>query len=58
VEIFDVRGRRVANRDLGAHGPGSHRVSLGSGDRLPAGVYTIRLTQDDQHAIARAVILK
>ena len=57
LELFDLTGRRVADRAVGALGPGRHAVDLASGRRLPAGLYLIRLTQDARDRSLRSVHL-
>jgi hypothetical protein len=44
LELFDVAGRRVTSRDLGAPGKGDHEVSLDTRALAP-GLYLVRLTQ-------------
>lgn len=53
LDLFDVGGRRVTRRELGARGAGPHAVSLPGAD-LPAGVYWVRLDADGR-AQARRV---
>ena len=57
LELFDVSGRRVAARDVGALGPGDHVLGLVESRALPAGVYWLRLTRADQSVAARAALL-
>ena len=57
LEVFDLRGRLVLRRDLSGLGAGRHTVSLDSGARLAPGVYVLRLTQGEQVARVRGVIL-
>jgi hypothetical protein len=46
LEVLDLAGRRVAEREVGAMGPGAHTVTLSSElASLPAGVYAVRLRQ-------------
>jgi hypothetical protein len=56
LEVFDVSGRRVGRRDLGAPGAGAHVVPFSEARRLPSGVYWFRLSQDGRSAAARGVI--
>lgn len=58
LEAFDLAGRRVASRDVGALGAGSHVVKLGEGARLGCGVYVVRLTRADRTLTTRAVIVR
>lgn len=56
LEAFDLAGRRVAARDVGALGAGEHLVDLGHGARLAPGVYLLRLAQGGATRTARAVV--
>jgi hypothetical protein len=55
LEVLDVTGRRVMAREVGALGPGRHRVEVRSG--LHAGVYLVRLTEGDKVLAVRAAVL-
>jgi len=62
LEVFDLVGRRV--REIG-HGTGAGaREEIGwdgrsqAGDRVPQGVYWIRLTSDGAHVSSRTVVLE
>jgi hypothetical protein len=57
LELFDLTGRRLANRAVGGLGPGAHRVSLGP-QRLPAGVYLVRLTRGADVLLAKAAVVR
>jgi hypothetical protein len=54
IDLVDVAGRKVAHRGVGALGPGSHVVELGT--NLRAGVYWIRLVQGAEVRIVRGVV--
>ena len=58
LEMFDVGGRKIAAREVGTLGGGSHVVTLGDGRTLTSGVYLLRLTQGARSIMARAVILR
>jgi len=58
LELFDIAGRRVWSREVGALGPGEHDLPLSGGSRLPAGVYVVRLAQGGRIATARAISLR
>jgi hypothetical protein len=57
VELFDIGGRRVATRPLGALGPGVHRSRVGASD-LRAGIYFVRLTAGASVSVARVAVLE
>lgn len=58
LELYDLAGRQVLAHAVGARGPGRHRVDLTQRARLPAGVYTLVLTQGEHRATTRAVLLR
>jgi hypothetical protein len=45
LDLLDVAGRRVASRRLDGLGAGAHLLRMNEAARLPAGIYTARLTQ-------------
>jgi hypothetical protein len=58
LELFDLKGRRIASRDVGSLGAGDHLVSLSDRPDLPAGIYLVRLTQDQRALTAKACIVR
>jgi hypothetical protein len=56
LEVFDVGGRRVALRDVGAMGGGEHVLPLGRDLHLAQGLYWLRLTQGGHRATSRVVV--
>jgi hypothetical protein len=56
LEVLDVTGRRVAERDVGSWGPGRHRLELR--EELPAGVYLVRIMQGSQARVTKAVLVR
>jgi len=56
LELFDVRGRGVARRDVGELGAGPHSVTLGNG--IPAGVYWLRLSEAGAVRTLRGVVTR
>jgi hypothetical protein len=58
LELFDLRGRRIAAREVGSLGAGDHLVPLSERGNLPAGVYLIRLTQGSRMLTAKACVVK
>lgn len=57
LELIDVTGRRVAGREVGSLGPGSHAVRLGDDGGIRPGVYFVRLSRGAKVALARVTIL-
>jgi tripartite motif-containing protein 71 len=59
LELIDVVGRRVAFREVGGLGAGTHTVDLASagGRTIEAGVYFMRLSQGENAAVRRLVVL-
>jgi hypothetical protein len=57
LELVDVKGRRVAVREVGVLGAGRHSVDLAAGQKLRAGIYLVRLTQGRHQRATRAVVL-
>ena len=57
LEVFDAQGRAVARRDLGALEPGAHVESFAEASALRAGLYWLRLTQGENRATARVVLV-
>jgi hypothetical protein len=58
LDLFDVGGRRIASRDVGTLGAGSHIVTLGDGRRFAPGVYLLRLSQGTRSLTARGVVVR
>jgi hypothetical protein len=58
LELYDLKGRRVASREVGALGAGSHRVALAEARALPAGVYLVRLTRGGEALTVKACIVR
>ena len=58
LELLDVAGRRVERREIGELGAGTHVVTFDRMDRLPAGVYHVRLVSGMRVAQARVSILR
>ncbi|NOT33095.1 MAG: T9SS type A sorting domain-containing protein [Candidatus Eisenbacteria bacterium] len=57
LELLDVSGRRVAEREVGSLGAGRHTVALGAGLQLAPGVYMARLRAGSSVRVARVVVL-
>jgi len=57
LALFDVAGRRVAAREVGSLGPGTHALDLAADGRPAAGIYFIRLQQGPHTRSRRVVVL-
>jgi hypothetical protein len=58
LEVVDLAGRRAFSQAVGAFGIGRHELSVGtSANRLPAGMYFVRLSQSGRTATSRLVVL-
>jgi len=53
-----VGGRKIATREVGTLGAGSHVVTLGDEGTLAPGVYVLRLSRGARALTARGVILR
>jgi len=56
LELLDVAGRRVVAREVGWLGPGRHEVEMT--ERLPAGIYLLRLRQGSRARLMKVVVLR
>jgi|GEM_PF-1885425 len=61
LEVFDVRGRRVATLADGPRSPGRHEVqwdgTLPSGQRVAGGLYLYRLVQGRQQLVKSMILI-
>jgi hypothetical protein len=58
IALFDVAGRRVWSREVGALGAGRHQVDLADSRSLPSGTYLIQLTQGTHAVRGRVSVLR
>lgn len=58
IELIDLSGRRVSEREVGGMGPGRHTLTLAAGRRLEPGLYWVRLTQGDQRRMTRVTVVQ
>jgi hypothetical protein len=58
LEVFDVAGRLLEQREVGGLGAGRHVLSVGGGRRMPAGLYLIRLNSGSRSLTAGACVLQ
>ena len=57
LELFDLAGRQVEAREVGARGPGRHVVRLDDGALAP-GLYWAALTQGARTLRVRVVVVR
>ncbi|MCA9751647.1 MAG: T9SS type A sorting domain-containing protein [Gemmatimonadetes bacterium] len=57
LSLFDVSGRRIAEKHVGSLGAGPHSVGLADGGRLAAGVYYVRLARGREALTSRVVVV-
>ncbi len=57
LEVYDVRGRRVAHEKIADAAPGSYERVPAGAERLRSGVYFVRLVQGAREARQRCVLL-
>jgi hypothetical protein len=57
LALFDLLGRRLAEREVSDLGAGAHTVPLGDPDLRP-GVYVLRLERGGQALVARALAIR
>jgi hypothetical protein len=58
LALYDLSGRRLWSRDVGALGGGEHAVTLADGAWLPSGTYFASLTGGGRVATVRVTILR
>ena len=58
LELFDLRGRLIAQREVGSLGAGAHHMALAGPGDLAAGVYLIRLVRGEQVLTAKACVVR
>jgi len=56
IDVLDVQGRLVLEREVGSLGPGSHVVNLVSGRMPHAGLYFLRLTSGKHSEMGRVIV--
>jgi hypothetical protein len=57
LELIAASGRRVALREIGGLGAGTHRLDLAHGVTLPPGMYFVRLVRGNEAKVRRVVYL-
>ena len=56
LQVLDVAGRSHVKREVGSLGPGTHVITIT--DRLPPGIYLLRLRQGGDDANSKAVVIR
>lgn len=57
LELFDVAGRRLADRSFTPAAAGRNAIPLAEARALRAGIYLVRVTQGGKSAVGRALIV-
>lgn len=58
LELLDVTGRRIADRDLSGYVAGRYTERLSQGAGVPAGMYWIKLTHGGKALTTRGVVIR
>ena len=58
LELLDLAGRRVADREVGSLGAGRHLVRLDQAARVAPGIYWVRLKQGGRQFMVRAAVVR
>jgi hypothetical protein len=58
LQLLDVSGRRVLEREVGSLGAGRHTVNLAAGRNVVPGVYFVRLVQGANQGTARVAVIE
>jgi hypothetical protein len=58
LEVLDVSGRRILQRDVGSMGAGAHVVRLEESGGLSPGIYWLRLRQGTKALLARGAVVR
>jgi hypothetical protein len=58
LEIVDLGGRRVFEREVGSMGAGFHVLPIGQERSLPIGVYVVRLSQGGRVVTNKATVIR
>ena len=56
LQLVDLAGRMVTQREVGSLGAGTHEVRLGWGHKVTPGIYWMRLSQGDKSLTTRVTL--
>ncbi len=58
LSLFDVAGRHVASKEVGALGAGSHVVDLAGRGPINPGIYFARLAQGERSQTVKVIVTR
>jgi hypothetical protein len=58
LAIYSVSGRLVRSLDVGAMGPGRHRVAMSGENALAPGIYFVRLTRGRESRVSKIAVVR
>jgi hypothetical protein len=58
LELLDMSGRRLSEREVGSLGAGRHTVNLVEGKRVAPGLYWVRLVQGENRSVSKVAVLQ
>ena len=58
LELVDLAGRRVATREVGSLGAGTHRIPLLEGQALQPGLYWVRLMRGSERRSLKVAVVR
>ena len=57
IEVIDLMGRRVFDREVGSMGPGFHVLAIGEDGALRPGIYAVRLSQHSRTLTSKVSVI-
>lgn len=58
LEVIDIAGRVVLSREVGALGPGHHRLDLSASRAWRPGIYLLRLRNPERSVTRKIALLR
>jgi hypothetical protein len=58
LEIIDLMGRRVFDRDISSMGPGFHVLAVGEDGTMRPGIYAVRLSQHNRTLTSKVSVIR